>query len=112
MLKSGLYEQVINEKINNGLIDGEIMYQNSNDSYMFYSSGRIIDYNSIWYNGDWSALSGFSGGPIFYYNNISGYTIAGILIGGGGEHGEYGTNVYSSGLIISNNLYKLILSEI
>ena len=65
------------------------------------------------FSGDWSALSGISGGPIYANITNFGYVIVGILVSGSSDNGSYNNGEhYSTALKISNNLYKLILSEI
>lgn len=94
--------------ISTGYADyGTISGQTSDDSYMYEGTGTIRESTATMLKGDWSAVSGFSGGPVF----TSGYVALGILTGGSPIDGPlYAPNTYyTTATRITPDMYSLFM---
>ncbi|MEG0899999.1 MAG: trypsin-like serine protease [Oscillospiraceae bacterium] len=97
--------------ISTGYADyGTISSQLPTDSYMYKGTGTVKSTTTNILKGDWSAVSGFSGGPVFAYYSDTGYTAIGILTGGGANGPNYSSSVYTTATRITKRIYDLFLT--
>lgn len=89
---------------------GTVSSQISGDSYMYVGNGTVRATFSDRIQGDWSAVSGFSGGPVYAYYSDLGYTAIGILTGGGVDGGSYSSSVYTHATRITKDMYNLFMT--
>lgn len=103
----------INTKVwSTGYADyGTVPSQLPDDSYMYVGRGTVKDSFPDCVLGDWSAVSGFSGGPVYADYSDTGYTAIAILTGGGAEDGdEFSSSVYTYGTIITEKMFNLFMT--